>query len=178
MLIANHGLYEYEVLPDMENAIAVTLLRCIGELGDWGYFPTPKAQMQGTYTLSYEILPFADGEKLNAYTLGYQFQNELMAVPTSIHAGAYPQEKGFFNWIGEGVNFSGLKQQEDGSDIMVRFVNVTELPREIQIQKQNWMENMYKSNVIEEEKEGLEVSEDGMYHVVLKPFEILTLGIK
>lgn len=178
MLVANHGLYEYEVLPDMENAIAVTLLRCVGELGDWGYFPTPKAQMQGTYTLSYEVLPFADGERLNAYTLGYQFQNNLMAVPTGVHKGAHPQNKSFFNWTGEGVNFSGLKQQEDGTDIMVRFVNVTELPREIQIQKQNWMEKLYKSNVIEEEKEGLEVSEDGIYHVVLKPFEILTLGIK
>lgn len=178
MLIANHGLYEYEVLPDMENAIAVTLLRCVGELGDWGYFPTPKAQMQGTYTLSYEILPFADGERLDVYTLGYQFQNELMAVPTGIHTGVNPQEKGFFNWTGEGVNFSGLKQQENGSDIMVRFINVTELPREIEIQKQSWMEKMYKSNVIEEEKEGLEVREDGMYHVVLKPFEILTLGIR
>lgn len=178
MLIANHGLYEYEVLPDIENTIAVTLLRCVGEMGDWGYFPSPKAQMQGTYTLSYEILPFADGERLNAYTQGYQFQNALMAIPTDIHTGVLPQEMSFLDWTGEGVNFSGLKQQENGSGIMIRFVNVTELPREIQIRKQEWMERLYKSNVIEEEKEGLEVSADGRYHMVLKPFEILTLGIK
>lgn len=178
ILIANHGLYEYEVLPDMENTIAVTLLRCVGEMGDWGYFPTPKAQMKGTYTLSYEILPFADGERLKAYIQGYQFQNDLMAISTDIHTGANPMEKSFFSWTGEGVNFSGLKQQDAGSDIMVRFVNVTEVPREMQIQKKDWMEKLYKSNVIEEEKEYLDVNTDGQYHVILKPFEILTLGIK
>lgn len=178
ILIANHGLYEYEVLPDMENTIAVTLLRCVGEMGDWGYFPTPKAQMQGTHTLSYEILPFADGERLKAYTQGYQFQNELMAIPTGIHAGVGSQEKSFFSWTGEGVNFSGLKQQDEGSDIIIRFVNVTEVPREIHIQKKDWMEKLYKSNVIEEEKECLEVNTDGLYHIVLKPFEILTLGAR
>ena len=42
LLVANRGLYEYEVLADEENAIAVTLLRSVAEMGDWGYFPTPK----------------------------------------------------------------------------------------------------------------------------------------
>ena len=40
--VANKGLHEYEILGD--DTIAVTLLRASGELGDWGYFPTPEAQ--------------------------------------------------------------------------------------------------------------------------------------
>ncbi len=34
--IFNEGLNEYEVLAD--GTIAVTLIRCVGELGDWGLF--------------------------------------------------------------------------------------------------------------------------------------------
>ena len=48
--IFNEGLNEYEVLAD--GTIAVTLIRCVGELGDWGYFATPEAQCQGEYTLN------------------------------------------------------------------------------------------------------------------------------
>ena len=37
--VANIGLYEYEMLPDMNNTLAITLLRATGEMGDWGVFP-------------------------------------------------------------------------------------------------------------------------------------------
>ena len=40
MTVANKGLHEYEILGD--DTIAVTILRASGELGDWGYFPTPE----------------------------------------------------------------------------------------------------------------------------------------
>ena len=36
LTVANQGLNEYEVLRDGRNTIAVTLLRSVGELGDWG----------------------------------------------------------------------------------------------------------------------------------------------
>ncbi|MBG4115652.1 alpha-mannosidase, partial [Pseudomonas aeruginosa] len=51
--IFNEGLNEYEVLAD--GTIAVTLIRCVGELGDWGYFATPEAQCQGEYTFKYGL---------------------------------------------------------------------------------------------------------------------------
>lgn len=178
MLIANRGLYEYEILPDQKNTIAVTLLRCVGEMGDWGYFPSPKAQMLGTYTMSYEIIPFAEGEKTQAYTLGYQFQNDLMSMQTGIHNGNEPLRKSFFTWSGEGVNLSCFKHQYCGEDVIVRFVNVTGDVREITVQKQDWMETLYFSNVVEEEQKVLEAQADGNCYAVLKPYEILTIGIK
>ena len=48
--IFNEGLNEYEVLAD--GTIAVTLIRCVGELGDWGYFATPEAQCQENIPLN------------------------------------------------------------------------------------------------------------------------------
>ncbi|WOO88194.1 glycoside hydrolase family 38 C-terminal domain-containing protein [Mollicutes bacterium LVI A0039] len=41
LTVATLGLHEYEL---KNNALDVTLLRAVGELGDWGYFPTPNAQ--------------------------------------------------------------------------------------------------------------------------------------
>lgn len=52
--IGNYGLNEYEILPD-NNTIAITLLRSVGEMGDWGYFPTPEAQCLGQHSLSYSF---------------------------------------------------------------------------------------------------------------------------
>lgn len=54
--VANKGLYEYEVLPAQENALAVTLLRSVGEMGDWGVFPTPEAQCPGKQSAEYELI--------------------------------------------------------------------------------------------------------------------------
>lgn len=71
ILVANRGLYEYEILPDQENAIALTLLRSVAEMGDWGYFPTPQAQMQGTYTMEYALFPYEAGKSADAFVLGY-----------------------------------------------------------------------------------------------------------
>lgn len=51
--IGNYGLNEYEVLKD--NTLAITLLRCVGELGDWGYFPTPEAQCLGKHVMKYSF---------------------------------------------------------------------------------------------------------------------------
>ena len=74
LLVANRGLYEYEILEDQGNAVAVTLLRCVAEMGDWGYFPTPKAQQIGTFCLEFEVVPFAAGETGDAFREGYAFQ--------------------------------------------------------------------------------------------------------
>ena len=46
LTVATDGLQEYEILP-ADGTIAVTVLRSIAELGDWGYFPTPEAQCLG-----------------------------------------------------------------------------------------------------------------------------------
>ena len=83
LLVANRGLYEYEILEDQGNAVAVTLLRCVAEMGDWGYFPTPKAQQIGTFCLEFEVVPFAAGETGDAFREGYAFQEDLCLLYTS-----------------------------------------------------------------------------------------------
>ena len=83
-VVGNRQLYEYEVLADEENAIAVTLLRSVAEMGDWGYFPTPKAQQIGTFTLEFEVVPYAAGKTGEAFTEGYAFQQDLTAAQAGL----------------------------------------------------------------------------------------------
>ena len=43
LIAANFGLYEYEILPEEDNAIAITLLRAVGEMGCLLYTsPSPR----------------------------------------------------------------------------------------------------------------------------------------
>lgn len=52
LTVATNGLYEYEV---KDNYIDITLLRCTGELGDWGHFLTPDAQCHEEITGNFYI---------------------------------------------------------------------------------------------------------------------------
>ncbi len=189
ILVANFGLYEYEVLPDMDNAIAVTLLRCTGEMGDWGDFPTPAAQLPGTHTVAYEIVPYKKEDIADAFTEGHLFQTKLTAVSLASKRGylknqsdcgtekTLPPRAGFFKWSGKGLNLTGFKKKDGGKDIIVRFVNETKELVELTIDREAWFKEVYQSNVIEERLQAAAPGEDARYHMTVKPFEIFTLGI-
>ncbi|MBQ8640251.1 MAG: alpha-mannosidase [Lachnospiraceae bacterium] len=177
LLVANFGLYEYEILPDPKNTIAVTLLRAVGEMGDWGVFPTPDAQLQGTYTLNYEIVPYQTSERSAAMTEGYQFQAAMQAGQIGLHAGSLPMTKGFLTWEGEGLNLTGFKKAEKSDDIMVRFVNNSRETVVLKLAPQDWFDGAYKSSVIEAEGEALSES-NGLYELEIRPFEIATVGLR
>ncbi len=176
LLVANFGLYEYEVMPDADNTIAVTLLRAVGEMGDWGVFPTPDAQLLGTYTLKYEIVPYLAAERSQAITEGYQYQTDFVTSQMKIAKGSLPLAGGFLNWEGEGLNLSGFKKADESDDIIVRFVNVTKEPVVLKLAKQDWFESAYRCSVIEEKTGDLE-QKDGQYEFEIKPFEIATVGL-
>lgn len=199
LLAANFGLYEYEVLPEENNAIAVTLLRGTGEMGDWGVFPTPDAQLIGTYTMRYTLVPFAADKRAEAYKEGYLFQSDLTAsqMPCGCCDSVPPCEKpetpqrcvraydeqlktsaSYLKWQGEGLAFTGFKQAEAGTDIMARFVNVTEKPVTLRLERMPWFEEVYNSNILEKRGEALELSEGGYYEKVIAPFEIVTLALE
>ena len=189
ILVANFGLYEYEVLPDRDNTIAVTLLRCTGEMGDWGDFPTPGAQLPGTHTVAYEVLPYRKEETAAAFTEGHLFQTELAVSSLASKRGylkktaesaeekLLPPKAGFFAWRGRGLNLTGFKKKDGDSDIIVRFVNETKEAVELTIERQKWFGKVYRSNVIEENLGELAGGEDSCYRMTVKPFEIVTVGI-
>lgn len=192
LLVANRGLYEYEILEDQGNAVAVTLLRCVAEMGDWGYFPTPKAQQIGTFCLEFEVVPFAAGETGDAFREGYAFQEDLTVeqagferaflrkpgqVKPELVEGELPLEMSFLAFEGAGIHMTAFKKGQKKDDLFVRFVNNMEHEEVLSFKKEDWMKEVYRSNVIEEKGDLMIPDKDGVYHVALREFEIATFGI-
>lgn len=188
VMIANIGLYEYEVLHQLDNALAVTLLRAVGELGDWGYFPTELSQQLRHITAEYE-LTFYQGDMLESesFQKAYQFQVPFTTVQTGVHSGSLPLEKSWLTWRGEGMMLSNLKQRDQAEcvspsgakqqDRMARFVNCTGKETVLYLKKEGF-EEAYVSNVIEEEVRPLSAGADGWYEIPVRGCEIVTVGMK
>lgn len=71
LTVTTYGLHEYEVTPihltddSNENTqLDITLLRSVGEMGDWGYFPTPQAQCLGEFTAELYLMPWEGEDEL------------------------------------------------------------------------------------------------------------------
>ena len=124
LMAANRGLCEYEVLRDGHNTLAVTLLRCTGDVGDWGVFPSPLGQKLGTYTLEYALIPYAQKDRAAAYALGYTFAGSaITAIQTEKHCGALTPNEGFVKFDNEFIRMSAFKKAEDSDHMILRFFN-------------------------------------------------------
>jgi alpha-mannosidase len=123
LVVAGQGLYEYEILRDGHNTVALTLLRCVKELGDWGVFPTPDSQMYGEWKLKYSVLPFASEHTFEAYTQADE------AVFSSLTAVAGTHQTNLFHYLEvshPALRFSCFKKEDTSDDVEVRFYNMSD----------------------------------------------------
>lgn len=177
--VANIGLYEYEMLPDMNNTLAITLLRATGEIGDWGVFPAPEAQCIGISETEIEIVPFS-GNIINskAYEECYQFRVDMPVATTSLHKGSMPDKYSMLDWSGEGLTLTGLKAKQDSDDIIIRWVNLSDKPTVLTIKKTEVINNLYQSNIIEQRFTDIAAKDNEYFNIEVKPYEILTVGVE
>ncbi|MCP1310886.1 alpha-mannosidase [Paenibacillus tyrfis] len=177
LTIANLGLQEYEVLRDGRNTIAVTLLRSVSELGDWGLFPTPEAQCLGEHTVRMEIIPHSgDGSASGAFAEAYLFQIPWTVCQTGVHGGSIASGYAPYRWEGGALAFSSMKVSEASGDLMLRWFNMEAAGTELGLHSARGAESVYKSNVLEEA--GALVSEEPSLSLPVGPYEIVTLGVK
>lgn len=124
LMIANRGLHEYEILRDGHNTLAVTLLRAVGEIGDWGVFPTPLGQKIGTWTLEYSMIPYSADTRAEAYREGYTFSYPaVLAVGTPKHEGTLPAAADYVRFDSEYVRMTAFKKAEERDTAILRFYN-------------------------------------------------------
>ncbi|WP_169087410.1 alpha-mannosidase [Paenibacillus sp. PL91] len=181
LTVANLGLNEYEVLRDGRNSIAITLLRSVAELGDWGVFPTPEAQCLGEQSFSLTLIPHnGDGAASGAFAASYQFQVPWTVSQTGVHSGKLAPVGALFDWEGSGLAFSSLKVNEQSGDFMLRWFNMKAAETELKLSEAAAVSlgQAYKSNVLEREGEALADNGQPVLQVPVGPCEILTVGIK
>jgi len=183
LMIANHGLPEYEVMRNGDSVtVAQTLLRCVswlsrGDLrtrrdhaGPMMY--TPGAQMIGRWTFEYAIIPH-EGDWMNAYPEAHRFARPMRAVRVNGGSGAMPVEKSLVRLDGEGVALSTVKPAEDGDGIVVRVYNISDEPAAATIALGEPVVRVENVNLNEEEA-GPAVIQGGRVRLDLAPNQIAT----
>ncbi len=177
LTIANQGLPEYEILRDGRNTIAVTLLRAVGELGDFGYFPTPEGQCQGEYTFEYAFIPHGKslGEIEDTYKVAYQYQVPMTTQQTTLHTGSVTPCHQFFNWSGEHLAMTAVKMNATTHGYVYRWFNMSTQPTTLRVESMHTNGKWYRSNVLEEKLELIPLYETNQLKVDIRPAEIVTL---
>ncbi|MBY7142899.1 alpha-mannosidase [Virgibacillus sp. NKC19-3] len=176
LTIANYGLNEYEILRDDQNTIAVTLLRSVGEMGDWGHFPTPEAQCLGESIVSYAIYP-SNGQTTDSYRKAYQYQIPWSTCQSAIQEGSLKEEGSFIDWQGDHLAFSSIKVSEATGDIMLRWFNLQSANDILQVNgPSEW--SAYESNVIEEYVNKPVGQEQDKISIPASGHKIVTVGFK
>lgn len=177
LAIANRGLPEYEILRDGQNTIAITLLRSVHHLGDWGVFPTPDAQCLGLHAFEYAIIPH--GQKLELSTADLDaraFNAPLMAIQIKEGNGKLPSRKSFIDLQPQKLVLSSIKKAEDRDSLIIRFYNPYD---ETILGTMNILipvKEVHLCNLAEERKEKLECLE-GVVTLEVPPKKIITCEI-
>lgn len=123
LMIAAKGLPEFEILRDGRNSIALTLLRCVGELGDWNYFPTPEAQCLGTFFAEFAIIPHPFTHE-KVIKEAHAFQTALRAMPTTLHEGEVEASKSWISIPSNSILLTSIKRTRKNEQVMIRCVNL------------------------------------------------------
>ncbi|MGO4546060.1 alpha-mannosidase [Paenibacillus sp. 2TAB23] len=170
--VAGKGLNEYEVLQDGRNTVALTLLRAVGELGDWGVFHTPEAQCLGTNEAEWLLLPYAgEAERFEAYREAYRYPVPLTVIGASVHEGELPPVHDFLKWNGDQLAFSSLKVNEERGDSMARWYNLGSSDIHLALHP-DASTGAYISTIMEDNSQDL-VSNT----IEVAPYKIITIGL-
>ncbi len=165
MTIANIGLNEYEVLAD--NTIALTLFRSVGEMGDWGYFPTPEAQCLGEHVFRYGLIVHGADEREKSFHQAKQFQVPFSAKQTDRHHGEIPATAAFLKANNDAFLMTALKKAQTEDAIILRGYNLKTTKEPLKIKAGT--RGSYRTNLLEEGKTPLPNE--------LQPAEIMTIKL-
>ncbi|MGL5694566.1 MAG: glycoside hydrolase family 38 C-terminal domain-containing protein, partial [Peptostreptococcaceae bacterium] len=171
LTIANKGLNEYEVLRYDRNTVAITILRSVGELGDWGVFYTPEAQCLGEHSVELEILP-CNKDSYESYKDAHLFQIPIIAKQINLQNGELEIKANLMELNGYGIMWSTLKLDYKNNYI-VRVYNIYDNDAKLEFKDCSIEGKQYISNILEEKTENYIDTT-----VKLNKFEIKTIGIE
>jgi alpha-mannosidase len=186
LMVANRGLPEVAVLPREDGQggdIALTLLRCVGWLsrddlstrrGHAGpMIATPGAQMPGTHTFKYAVIPHA-GDWREAFLQAYADNAPMRAVSTRLHEGMLEPSGSFLQVQPAGLVLSAIKEAEDGVGWIARCYNITDEPVVGRLTPWRRFGSVSLVNLAERELSALSVQADGAVVVPVAPHQVIT----
>lgn len=192
LTVFSRGLNEFEVLPEQDNAIALTMLRGVGwlarpdlltRIGDVGpHIFTPEAQGLGVQTFQYGIYPHGP----NLWEANPHFESDrhtlkFRAVRTGTHPGRLPGELSFLSWIDQdppyAFKLTALKHSEAEDGLIIRFYNACDQEARGNLRVGGLVVKAWRANLNEEPLEELPLA-NGVIPVTARPREIVTIKVK
>lgn len=189
LMIAGRGLPEYEVVLLEEGpCIQLTLLRAVGWLSrdDLGtrqgaagpFLPTPGAQLLGSHTFDYAVIPHPDDWRRAAEQARW-FTRPMLAQWTGSHPGAIPPETSFLRLSPADLVLSAVKPtHSQGSDIIVRLFNPTEEPLTGQLTSLFPLASAQATQLDEREGVALPLEDGSRVPLSVAPHQIVTLRLR
>ncbi len=186
IMIANRGLPEVETLrrADGSAEIALTLLRCVGWLsrddfstrnGHAGPFlPTADAQMIGSWTFDYSIIPHSGGWS-EAFEHAYDFAAPMRAVRTGRHPGRLPVSYSMVEVSPPAFVINAIKMAEDDRGWLIRGVNLTGEKINVSLKPWRAFKKVERVNLAEQKIEAVKPAGGGKIILEARPHEIVTL---
>ena len=180
LCLINRGLPEYELYGDDNSTLALTLLRCVGNLAGRDIMHvnrvTPDAQCLGKHVFEYSLYPH-DGNWLEAQTWvqASHHTTPLYVKQTGAHDGNLPAEASFVHVEPAELIITAIKKAEREDKLIVRFYNTTDdaVEGKVTVRGAKSAENM---NLNEEPEQKLEVAADGSVMLKVGAKKIVTLG--
>ena len=188
LAVLNRGLPEYEVIlhNQGQQAVALTLLRCVGWLsrGDLAtrrghagpMLPTPEGQCLGHAEFDYALVMHnGDWESEEALVLreAQAFNTPLRAIATGQHEGILPSLTSMIEVEPRGLVVSAIKRGSEG--IIVRIYNPLPHAVEASLRPGFACEKAFAANLLEEPQRQLFLNSQEPLHIGLRSGEIATV---
>lgn len=188
LTLLTKGLPEYELSVRERGRLSLTLLRCVGKLsgrdlitrpgGAAGWWTdTPDAQCPGRHVFEYSLVPHGGDE--NAFWPEVLREAELyQAVPFTVNR-KNDQPVADRSWLAiDGpVQFSALKEAEDGNGIILRVCNPVGVVAEGAIRSEVPLRKAVQCRLDERPVKTLSVRGKKSIRLRLKPYEIMTIRL-
>jgi alpha-mannosidase len=187
--VFSDGLMEYEVLTDGAPRVALTLLRCVGDLsrGDLASrpgghagpgLPTPGAQCPGRHLFRFALEPRgAPPSEATLHARARRFVMPPRVVAPAGKEGALPTRLSFLTFDGaDGAVLSACKKAEDRDSVILRLFNPGDDPVSLTIGAGPGIERAFVVDLLERRGRELPL-DDGRARVSLAARRIETVEI-
>ncbi len=162
LIIGTNGLHEYEMI---DNNVAITLIRSVGELGDWGHFPTPQAQcLYEVNAQLYIIFDSKQNDNINQNICRSIFVKQPFVQLEQANGKLAAKQK-MINVAHDANSYISTIKRSLDNELVIRFGSNGDVSKIIAD------ETLVKTNMLEQ-------AESALNEYVVKANEILTVKVK
>jgi len=174
------GLPEYEILPDRDNAIALTLLRTTRVMIPKIKTADPMqdgTQQLGPQVFEYALMPFGGaGQIPQVRTRAFDYALPMRSAQLGRQSGHLPLNASLLS-VSEPFEVSAVKRSENGQNIVIRLWNTSPQDATGTVQTGFDLDQAWLSNLAEDRIEPIEVTNRRQIKLTARPRQIVTLEL-